>query len=164
MQARVRLFGHPVHQMLIVFPLGLLATSVVFDLIGVATGSPAAHAAGFWTLSAGLVGALVAAPFGFLDWRAIPRGTRAHRIGALHGGGNLVVSLLFLASWLLREPAAPPPPAALLCAWAGAALALLTAWLGGELVCRLGVGVDEDAGLDAPRHSARRPARRPAAH
>jgi uncharacterized membrane protein len=33
MESRVKLFGHPVHPMLIVFPLGLLATAVVFDLL-----------------------------------------------------------------------------------------------------------------------------------
>lgn len=151
MKARARLLGHPVHQMLIVFPLGLLATSVVFDLIGLLGGPDGAHAAAYWVLTGGLIGAAVAAPFGFMDWTAIPHGTRAHRIGALHGGGNAVVSLLFLAAWLLREPQSVPPFAALICAWLGVAGALVTAWLGGELVCRLGVGVDEDAGLDAPR-------------
>ena len=151
MKARARLFGHPVHQMLIVFPLGLLATSVLFDLIGLLGGPPAAHVAGYWALAAGVAGAFLAAPFGMLDWSAIPRRTRARRIGALHGGGNAVVSLLFLASLLLREPGLAPPPAALACAWAGTAGTLFTAWLGGELVTRLGVGVDEDAGPDAPR-------------
>lgn len=155
MKARARFLGHPVHQMLIVFPLGLLVTSVVFDLIGLAGGPQGAHAAAYWVLTGGLLGAAVAAPFGFIDWTAIPRGTRARRIGALYGGGNTIVSLLFLASWLLREPQSAPPVSALVCAWLAVAGALVTAWLGGELVCRLGVGVDEDAGLDAPRSVGR---------
>ncbi|MDQ7746663.1 DUF2231 domain-containing protein [Hydrogenophaga pseudoflava] len=109
----------------------------------------------YWVLTGGLPGAAVAAPFGFMDWTAIPRGTRARRIGALHGGGNTIVSLLFLAAWLLREPRSVPPLNSLVCAWLAVAGALVTAWLGGELVCRLGVGVDEDAGLDAPRSVGR---------
>lgn len=153
MRARIRFLGHPVHQMLIVFPLGLLATSVVFDLIGLATAADAAHTAAYWTLCAGIVGAVVAAPFGYLDWSAVPRGSRARRIGALHGAGNLVVSLLFVASWALRAPGQEPPLGALACAWGGAALALVTAWLGGELVCRLGVGVEEDAGPNRSQHA-----------
>lgn len=150
MQARARLLGHPVHQMLIVFPLGLLATAVVFDVLYLFIGSPGLAIAAYWMLSAGIVGAVVAAPFGFIDWLGIPHGTRARRIGALHGGGNLVVSALFLASWLMREPQAPPAFAALLPAFAGVLLALVTAWLGGELVARLGIGVHDDAGPDAP--------------
>jgi len=47
---------------------------------------------------------VLAAPFGFIDWLHVPKGTRARRIGALHGGGNLVVSLLFVASWSMRDP------------------------------------------------------------
>jgi uncharacterized membrane protein len=150
MRSHARLLGHPVHQMLIVFPLGLLGTSVVFDLIDLATGTGAFNVAAYWMMAAGVVGGAVAAPFGFIDWMHIPKGTRARRVGAVHGGGNVVVLALFAASWLLRSPEAQVPVVALALSLAGAALALVTAWLGGELVCRLGVGVDDNADLDAP--------------
>lgn len=78
--------------------------------------------ASFLMIAAGIIGGLVAALFGLIDWIAVPAGTRAKRVGAWHGGGNVVV----------------------------VALALGTAWAGGELVERLGVGVDEGAHLDAP--------------
>src|SRR5438270_7642408 len=77
MESRVNLFGHPVHQMLIVFPLGLLGTSVVFDLIHLTTGAAYAATVAFALIASGLVGGLLAAPFGFIDWLAIPKGTRA---------------------------------------------------------------------------------------
>jgi uncharacterized membrane protein len=150
MKAQARLFGHPIHQMLIVFPLGLLATSVAFDVVGLITRDMTWPVVAYWTMAAGIIGALLAAPFGLIDWLGIPRGTRAHRVGAVHGGGNLVVSALFLISWLLRDPGVEPSAGALALSFAGTALALVTAWLGGELVSRLGVGVDERAGLDAP--------------
>jgi uncharacterized membrane protein len=150
MKARARLLGHPVHQMLIVFPLGLLATAVVFDVVALASGNPQWWQISFWVMAAGIAGALLAAPFGLVDWLAIPRGTRARRIGRFHGLGNTVVSLLFLSSWLLRNQADPAPSLALILSFSGATLALLTAWLGGELVSRLGVGVEDDADLDAP--------------
>jgi uncharacterized membrane protein len=65
--------------------------------------------------------------------------------------GNVIVLLLFLASWLLRT-APPDAPAAfaLLFSFSGAALAFITGWLGGELVLRHGVGVHRNASLDAP--------------
>src|SRR5438128_2340837 len=84
-ESRAKLFGHPIHQMLIVFPLGLLATSLVFDIIFLATGSGRWADISFWLIAAGIIGGLVAAVFGLIDWLAIPSGTRAWSIGLLHG-------------------------------------------------------------------------------
>jgi uncharacterized membrane protein len=150
MESKAKFLGHPVHQMLIVFPLGLLATAVVFDLIHLVTDNPAWSGVSRYLIAAGLIGGLLAAPFGFIDWRAIPDNTRAKSIGLAHGAGNLVVVLLFFVSWLFRRDAPETPTAlALLFSFAGAGLALVTAWLGGELVVRLGVGVYDDANLNA---------------
>ena len=95
MRAKARLFGHPIHQMLIVFPLGLLGTSLFFDIAYLVSGNSQWALIAYWMIVAGILSALVAAVFGLIDWLAIPAGTRAKRIGALHGGGNLVVVLLF---------------------------------------------------------------------
>jgi uncharacterized membrane protein len=151
MESKARVLGHSVHQMLIVFPLGLLATGVVFDVVYLVGDAPLFAEFAYWLIISGLVGGALAAPFGFIDWLAIPRGTRAKRVGAVHGLGNVVVLTLFVISALLRtEQPATPPTLAYACSFAGAALALVTAWLGGELVSRLGVGVYRDANLDAP--------------
>ena len=78
-------------------------------------------------------------------------GVAAPRIGAWHGLGNGVVLLLFLASALLRSDLPAEPPAlAYVCSFAGALIAPITAWLGGELVDRLGVGISDGAHVDAP--------------
>jgi uncharacterized membrane protein len=151
MESRVKLAGHPVHPMLIVFPLGLLTTAVIFDIIGVATSNAEWHAISFWMIAAGIIGGLLAAVFGLVDWLAIPNGTRAKRIGLWHGLGNVVVTLLFAIEWLSRR--ADPRNASGTAIGIGVAavlLALVTGWLGGELVDRLGVGVDDGAHLDAP--------------
>lgn len=150
MEARAKLFGHPIHQMLIVFPLGLLAMSPIFDIIAMAAGMPALHEASFYMIFAGVVSGLLAAVFGLIDFLKIPAGTRAKRVGALHGVGNVVVVALFAASWWLRRDDPTPDTTAIVLAAAGAGLALFTGWLGGELVGRLGVGVDDGAHLDAP--------------
>jgi uncharacterized membrane protein len=151
MESRAKLFGHPIHQMLIVFPLGLLAMALVFDLFHLGLGEPYWSEISFWMIAAGVVTGLLAAPFGFADWLAIPAGTRAKRIGAWHGGGNVVVVLLFAASWLTRmdSPRAVTLVGYVL-AFAGGAIALVTGWMGGELVDRLSVGVDDGAHVDAP--------------
>lgn len=159
MESRAKLLGHPVHQMLIVFPLGLLAMAVIFDVIRLVTGSTGLGIASHYMIAAGVVSGLVAAIFGVIDWSAIPSGTRAKSVGTWHGVGNVVVVLLFAGSWWIRlvDPANPPMLAFVL-AVVGAVLSLATAWLGGELVDRLGVGVDDGAHLDAPSSLSGRPA------
>ncbi len=160
MEARAKLFGHAIHQMLIPFPLGLLATAVVFDIIHLVTGTEEWALVSFWMIAAGVIGGLVAAPFGFIDWTAIPSGTRAKRVGAVHGLGNVVVVGLFGASWLLRNAGVETNPGMLplVLSFAGGGLSVITGWLGGELVDRLGVAVDEGAHLNAPSSLSGRPA------
>jgi uncharacterized membrane protein len=160
MEARAKLFGHPIHQMLVVFPLGLLATALFFDLIALAMNRhQGPFTASYYMIAAGIIGGLLAAVFGLIDFLKIPSGTRAKRIGRLHGGGNLVVVVLFAASWWLRRGAPTDPPMlAIAPAAAGAGLATVTGWLGGELVDRLGVGVDDGAHLDAPSSLGGQPA------
>jgi uncharacterized membrane protein len=151
MESRAKLFGHPIHQMLIVFPLGLLATSLLFDVIAILTHRPGLMQAAWYMIAAGVVSGLLAAVFGLIDFLAIPSNTRAKRVGAMHGIGNVIVVVLFSASWFLRrDDPSHAPTLAIALAAAGFALAIVTGWLGGELVDRLGVGVDEGANVDAP--------------
>ena len=159
MESKAKLFGHPVHQMLIVFPLGLLATTAIFDLLSWLTTSTGLATAAYYMLIAGVIGGIVAAPFGLIDWLAIPAHTRAKRIGGLHGAGNVVVLLLFALSWYVRRHTeATPETLAYIWSWLGAGLALGTGWLGGELVDRLGIGVDPGANVNAPSSLSGRPA------
>jgi uncharacterized membrane protein len=157
MESRAKLFGHPIHQMLIVFPLGLLAMALVFDVLFLATGNGYWAQSAYAMISAGILSGFLAAPFGFIDWLAIPAGTRAKRVGALHGAGNLFVLVLYSMSWAQRgaEPAAPAPMAFFF-SFVGGLIAIFTGWLGGELVDRLGVGVDDGANLNAPSSLSKR--------
>jgi uncharacterized membrane protein len=151
MQSSAKALGHPIHQQLVVFPLGLLATAVVFDVLRLITDNDGFATASYYMIAAGIVSGLLAAVFGVIDYVAVPPGTRARRIGAAHGLGNVIVVVLFAVSWLLRsgETGHVPTTLAFLVALLGALLATVTGWLGGELVDRLGVGVDPDANLDA---------------
>jgi uncharacterized membrane protein len=147
----VRALGHPIHQMLIVLPLGMLSGAVIFDVLAMITSSISLSTVAYYMIAAGALSGLVAAPFGFVDWLGIPSGTRAKSIGAIHGLGNVAVVVLFGLSWWLRRPDPLTPSAtALAFSFAGFVLALVTGWLGGELVDRLGIGVDEGANVNAP--------------
>lgn len=160
MESRVKFLGHAVHPILIVFPLGLLSTGVIFDAVYLIWGSPTAATVAYWMIAAGIIGGVISAPFGWIDWFAIPSGTRAKSVGLTHGLGNIVVLLLFAASWWLRSENSEMLALKYALSFAGAGLALVTGWLGGELVDRLGVGVDDGAHLDAPSSLSGQPARR----
>ena len=164
MESRAKLVGHAVHPMLIVFPLGLLGMAAIFDIIYVATGTRDLATASYWMIAAGVITGLLAAVFGFWDWLAIPGGTRAKSVGLLHGGGNVVVVGLFIVAWLIRLNARAgaveyaPNGLPIVLEVIALVLALVTGWLGGELVERLGVGVDAGANLDAPSSLSGQPA------
>jgi uncharacterized membrane protein len=152
MSTRAKALGHPIHPALVVFPLGLLATAVGLDVVNAFSGNPVLGQVAFWNIGIGIVSGLIAAAFGFWDWLGIPTGTRAKRIGMLHGLGNVVVVLLFATVWLLRRDIAfhVAPAGALWLEVIAGGLSLVTGWLGGELVDRLGVGVDAGAHVNAP--------------
>lgn len=151
MESRVKSMGHPIHPMLVNFPLGLLITSVVFDIVHWITGNGYWSGIAFWMIAAGAITGLLAAVVGTIDALAIPSGTRAKSVSFLHGSGNLLILILFAVSWFLRLSVPENPPIiAYVFSFLGAALLGVTGWLGGELTLRLGIGVDEGANLNAP--------------
>jgi uncharacterized membrane protein len=159
MESKVKFAGHPVHPMLVVFPLGLLATAVIFDIIFLVSGNNIWTLVAYYMIGAGAITGVAAAAFGWLDWFAIPPRTRAKRVGLWHGSGNVLVLALFILSWVLRrDNPEVPPTGAIVAGLLGMVLAIITAWLGGELVDRLGVGVDDGAHLDSPSSLSELPA------
>jgi uncharacterized membrane protein len=152
MESKIKLFGHPVHPMLIVYPIAAFSLAVLFDILFLIFGGAALPTVSFYIIAAGVVGGLLAAIFGFMDWLALPNDSRAKRIGGWHGLGNFVIVVLFAVSWLIRRADVNlvPNGTALLLSFVGVGMALVTAWIGGELVYRLGVGVDRGANVDAP--------------
>ena len=152
MESRVKLFGHPIHPMLIVFPAGLFTSTVIMDILYLIFGNPVLATVAFYMMIIGVVGGLLAAVFGFIDWSGLPNDSRAKNIGLWHGLGNFVIVVLFAASWFLRRDTVNFVPSALamILSFGGILLALVTLWIGGELVYRLGVGVDRGANVNAP--------------
>jgi len=158
-ESKVKFLGHSVHQILIVFPLGLLATAGVFDVLHLVTRAGKWAQTSFYMMGAGIIGGLASAVFGLLDWLGIPAGTRAKEVGLWHGAGNLILMMLYTVSWLKRkENPRKPERAAFVFSFLGLGIAAFTGWLGGELVDRLGVGVHEGAHLNAPNSLSGLPA------
>lgn len=165
MESRAKLLGHAIHPIMIVFPLGLLSTAVIFDVIYMIWGNQTFATVAYYMIAAGIIGGFAAAIFGLIDWLAIPSGTRAKSVGLYHAVGNTVALLFFIGSWWLRSDApARPEMLASILSFAGLGFAAVGGWLGGELVERLGVGVDDGAHLDAPSSLTEEHATRKAAH
>jgi uncharacterized membrane protein len=160
MESRAKILGHPIHPMLIVLPLGLFIGAVVFDAIYLWRGSSTVASVGYWNIAGGIAGGLLAAVFGLVDWLAIPAGTRAKRIGVLHALSNVIAIVGFAVVFWVRYRSGQVATTSALFTVEVIALVLgaVGGWLGGELVDRLGVGVDSGANLDAPNSlSGKRP-------
>lgn len=160
MESRAKFLGHSLHQMLIVFPLGLLVTSLLFDIAGALSGSAELYRVSYWMIAVGVVSGLLAAVTGWIDWAAIPTGTRAKAVGLSHGLANTIQLAAFGLSWWIRYSTNPgsPPVSAVVLSFLGFAIGGFAAWLGGELVNRLGVGIDHGANLNAPSSLSGKPA------
>lgn len=144
MASRASIAGHPIHPMLVVFPIGLWVFSFISDLIYIGTGNAAWQATAYYTMAGGVIGALAAAVFGAIDLFAMPRGN-TRRIGEIHMTLNLTIVALFLINLWWRTQV---PPESIGPVWLSAiavALLAISGWLGGELVYVHGAGVSQAA-------------------
>jgi len=135
--------------------------AVIFDIIYVVTSNGRWAGISFWLIAAGVIGGLLSAVFGLMDWLAIPDGTRAKKISLLHGLINIVAVVLFLVSWLRRRDTVTSSPLMpIVIGIVAIVLAFIAAWLGGELVYRMSVGVDAGTHVDSPSSLSGRPSNR----
>ncbi|WP_374471471.1 DUF2231 domain-containing protein [Phenylobacterium sp.] len=139
--------GHPLHPMLIPFPIAFLAAAPITDIVYLSTARPGWAEASMWLLGAGVASALLAAVLGFIDFFG-DRDVRRLRQAWLHMVGNLIAVALAAVSFYLRATTgaeAAVAPAGVTLSVATLAILLFTGWLGGELVYRHRVGVDDEA-------------------
>lgn len=135
--------GHPLHPMIIPFPIAFLVSAFATDLVFLNTGAPGWATASMWLLGAGVVMAVVAALFGFTDFFGEGR-IRALRTAWWHMGGNLVAVVLAAVNWWLRYSGGAlegVPGTGVILSGAVVALLLFNGWMGWELVYRHHVGV-----------------------
>jgi uncharacterized membrane protein len=141
---------HPLHPMLIVFPVGLWIFSLVCDIAVLAGAtSPGWQTAAFYTMVGGFVGALAAAVPGLIDLLSL-RVARVRRIAITHMALNLVAVALYAVNIWLRLQAASDMRVPVLLSVVAVIILAVSGWLGGEMVHVHGVGVEQggDAGAD----------------
>lgn len=138
--------GHPLHPMLVPFPIAFLVGALASDLAFWWTADPFWARASLWLAGAGLVTGVVAAVAGLTDFLGDSR-VRSYAAAWVHFGGNAAVLLLTLCSVLIRlgDPAGAVLPIGLILSLVVAGMLMLTGWLGGELSYRHRIGVIPDA-------------------
>lgn len=160
MKTPARVGGHPIHPMLVVFPFALWTFSLIADLIYYLMNDYDWTKVAFYTLAGGIVGGVVAAVPGVIDYFSI-NDKKASRIGGWHARLNLFALLLFAGSFYLRtdrgsrivnETLTIPMLLSLL----GVLLIFAAGWLGGEMVFKHGVGVDRGPDAEAKGNYPRR--------
>lgn len=139
--------GHPVHPMIIPFPIALWVFSLVADVIFLWRGNPVwRDYIAFYTLLGGIIGAAAAAVPGLIDWLSL-KDREVVKIANWHARLNVIALLVFAASFYLRTSAGSTMvsgnhniPFAL--SVFGVILITISGWLGGEMVFKHGVAVD----------------------
>lgn len=143
--------GHPIHPMIIPFPIALWVFSLVADVIYLWRGNPVwRNYIAFYTLLGGIIGAVAAAVPGFIDWLSI-KDRNVVKIANWHARLNVIALLIFAASFYLRTTSGAgfvggsytiPIGLSVL----GVILISISGYLGGEMVFKHGLAVDQQSG------------------
>lgn len=139
--------GHPIHPMLIPFPIGLWIFSLIADLIYLWRGNPIWRDwIAFYALLAGIFGAVAAAVFGIIDWLSI-KDPKVKRVANWHARLNVIALLIFAASFYVRttggsQMVSESYTVPLVLSVVGVILITISGYLGGELVFTHGVAVN----------------------
>jgi uncharacterized membrane protein len=138
----VAIAGHPLHPLLVTFPIGLLVTALGTDLGYWLTGDPFWARASIWLIGAGFISGIIAAITGMMDFLKINR-VRKRRAGWIHMLGNVTALGLTLVNWLLRLNNVTDAvlPIGIILSFIVATLLGITGWYGAELIYRHKVAV-----------------------
>jgi uncharacterized membrane protein len=144
MRSKASIGGHPIHPMLIPFPLALWATSFVVDVLFYFLRHPTLLIISKFMIAAGCIGAIAAAIPGIIDWLAIKNGD-AKKVANWHARLNITALVLFAISLFLRlgsysEIVGRKLTIPFLLSFVGVILISISGWLGGELAFRYGIG------------------------
>ncbi|HEX8167321.1 MAG TPA: DUF2231 domain-containing protein [Beijerinckiaceae bacterium] len=143
-ESTAQIAGHPIHPMLIPFPVAFLVATLVSDLIFLRTGSPGWATASLWLLGAALLMAALAAVAGLIDFFGEER-IRDLSAAWHHMIGNVIAVVLALINWYRRYAATEPgiPSGGVVLSLLVVLILLYTGWRGWEMVYKHRVAVSD---------------------
>jgi len=143
-----KLFGHPIHSMLVHFPSALFPVSLVFDVLALLLHDVSLASAAFYMLAAGLVGGFASVIFGAIDYYRLPASHAAWNKASLHGLLNIIWICLFTVVLGLRMKQYPffqiASPAELIFSTIGVLGLIFSNFLGGDLIFKHKLGFHEE--------------------
>ncbi len=143
-RSTAQIAGHPLHPMLVPFPIAFLVGTLVADIVFASTADVFWATAGFWLLVGALIMAALAAVMGFIDFFGDGR-IREGSTAWFHMGGNLVAVVLSLINlWMRWGEPGTGHPGVLWVSLIVVLLLLFNGWMGWELVYRRRVGVSDE--------------------
>src|SRR5262249_49883935 len=97
-QSTAKIAGHPIHPMLVPFPIAFYVATLVCDLVYLQTGYPSWADATPWLLGAALVMSALAVTMGFID---VAGDARIRRLADVwwHAGANATAAVIQLINW-----------------------------------------------------------------
>jgi uncharacterized membrane protein len=133
MQGKATLADHPIHPMLVGFPIGFFGAVLVSDVISIWGNTAFWAQMSTWLIAFGVVGALLAAVFGFVDYFTAPMSPAAKRTATTHMVLNLIVVAFYVAAFFVRYNNATSTLGYVL-TYIGLGILVVSGWYGGHLV------------------------------
>lgn len=143
MKSKAHIKSHPLHPILVSFPIAFFTGTLLFDVLGFATGNDNLSITGRYLNIAGIAAAVIAAIPGLIDYiGTVPPKSSASKRAAKHGLLNTSVLLIFSFVFWYRQWSNSHIGITLSLETAGITLMLIAGWLGGTLVYRNQIGID----------------------
>ncbi len=144
MQGKATFRGHPIHLMLVSFPVAFWSGAVATDIIGARSPDPFWFRMSVTLIAMGLLGGVAAAIFGYVDYLTVPMSRRAKRIATTHFVASLATLAVYGLAFVLRRTDAASLPG-IIASYAGAVVLFFGGYFGSELANRYRVGIADVA-------------------
>ena len=143
MKSTAQIKGHPIHPILVTFPVAFFVGTLIFDILALANNRYDFAFAAYCLQIAGVVSALLAAVPGIIDYFfTVPPNSSGKKRATQHGLLNVLNVVIFFVAWLLKRDEQLPSLPILLMEAAGIVILGIAGWMGGTLVYRNQIGVD----------------------
>ena len=143
MKSKASIKGHPIHPILIAFPVAFFTGTLIFDILALVLDKPVFWQTGYYLEIAGVISGLVAAMPGTIDYFfTVPPKSSARKRAATHGILNVLLVIIFFIAWLIRRHEDASVMVIIALEVIGLILLTITGWMGGTLITRNQISVN----------------------